>query len=211
MRIGQVYVDVYDKLLRSSWFGLTGTYYDKDLLDVVYRYDFAYRPHVGYNHATPATKALDTGPSGLDYGSWTDEFIGVIAGDRPTYIPWLSKQHTFIVAQWTTNWFISAHGHDIPTIVSPQGKLRKYQNVAFVAAANWLFDGRLVTTNVIFWDIDTMAGFLGSTNLFRYSRNVLLGLNLQWYMGASGKYTDPFTMSRDQRISEIEFKFGYEL
>ena len=83
--------------------------------------------------------------------------------------------------------------------------------MAFVAAANWLFDGRLVTTNVIFWDIDTMAGFVGSTNLFRYSRNVLLGLNLQWYMGASGKYTDPFTMSRDQRISEIEFKFGYEL
>ena len=29
---------------RNSFFGLTGTYYDKELTDIVYRYDFLYQP-----------------------------------------------------------------------------------------------------------------------------------------------------------------------
>ena len=32
---------------RNHFFGLTGTYYDKDLTDIVYRYDVLYAPKVG--------------------------------------------------------------------------------------------------------------------------------------------------------------------
>ena len=38
---------------RNHFFGLTGTYYDKDLTDIVYRYDFLYQPKIGV--AVPAT------------------------------------------------------------------------------------------------------------------------------------------------------------
>jgi len=31
---------------RNNFFGLTGTYYDKDLTDIVYRYDFLYQPKI---------------------------------------------------------------------------------------------------------------------------------------------------------------------
>ena len=148
---------------------------------------------------------------GKDYNKWEDKFGGVLAFDRPTLIRAISKQHTFIVAQWTTFWNISAHAHDIQTIVSTQGKLRRYQNLFFVAAVDWLWDGRLTTTNAYAWDVDTRAGFFSSTNTFRYSRNVILGANVQWYLGTSGRYTDPFTFSRDQRISEAEFQLVYEI
>jgi hypothetical protein len=208
-RVGVLYVDVLDKTRRAHYFGLSGTYYDKDLTDIVFRYDFSYRPTVGYTRATPLM-TLDVSPTS-HVGSWTDEMIGIIAFDRPTFIPWISKQHTFFVAQMTTNWYISSHQHDIPTIVNPRGKLRQFQNYAFVAAANWLWDGRLVSTNVFLWDIDTRAGFFGSNNVFRYSRNVILGLNLQWYLGATNRLTDPITMSVDHRINEVEFRFTYEI
>ncbi len=42
-------------------------------------------------------------------------------------------------------------------------------------------------------------------------RNILLGINSVWYLGRSGRYTDPFLFSRDQRISELEATFSYEI
>ena len=39
---------------RNHFFGLTGTYYDKDLTDIVYRYDFLYQPKI--NVAVPAAQ-----------------------------------------------------------------------------------------------------------------------------------------------------------
>ena len=38
---------------RNHFFGLTGTYYDKDLTDIVYRYDFLYQPKIDV--AVPAS------------------------------------------------------------------------------------------------------------------------------------------------------------
>ena len=50
-----------------------------------------------------------------------------------------------------------------------------------------------------------------ATNDYRYSRNILLDLNAIWYLGKSGRYTDPFLFSRDQRINEVEVRFTYEI
>ena len=91
---------------RNQFFGLTGTYYDKDLTDIVYRYDFLYQPDIGGRrsdgHRSPTGSA------------WTEFSRFIIAGDRPTYIPWLSKQHTFITAQYTMTWY-----PDRPTDATP--------------------------------------------------------------------------------------------
>ena len=81
---------------RNHFFGLTGTYYDKDLTDIVYRYDFLYQPKDAV--AVPSTVAVRG-------GEWTEFTRWIIAADRPTYIPWLSKQHTFLTAQFTETWY----------------------------------------------------------------------------------------------------------
>src|SRR5207244_12988104 len=84
---------------RNHFFGVTGTYYDKDLTDIVYRYDALYQP----DHApttTPANGAA-AGPTG---SAWTERPRLILAGDRPTYIPWISKQHTFLTAQYVNTW-----------------------------------------------------------------------------------------------------------
>jgi hypothetical protein len=47
--------------------------------------------------------------------------------------------------------------------------------------------------------------------VFRYSRNILFGANAIWYMGRSARYTDPYALSRGQRINELEFTFTYEI
>jgi hypothetical protein len=194
---------------QANFFGLTGTYYDKDLTDVVFRYDFSYKPKFGVFESGPG-KFLLLAP-GKDQGKWTDEFTGIIAFDRPTYIPLLSKQHTFIVSQYVLNWYPGVDGHTIPFESDAQGKMRKFQNLAFIAAADWLFDGRIATTNSFVWDIDDNVGELLSTNTFRYTSNTLMALNAVWYLGRSGRFTDPFNFSRNQRINELEARFTYEL
>jgi hypothetical protein len=83
--------------------------------------------------------------------------------------------------------------------------------LVFFAAVNWMMDGRWAATNVAVWDIDDNVGELISTNSFRYSRNVLLGVNVQWYLGRSGRSTDPFLFSHDQRINELELRATYEI
>lgn len=189
---------------RNSFFGATGTYYDKDLTDIVYRYDVLYT-----NHNAVTTTANNGGPAGPTGSAWDEETRFILAGDRPTYIPWISKQHTFLTAQYVNTW-----QPDRPVNSGNQGtsgKNREITNFAFVAATNWLMNGQLTAGNVILWDIDNNVGAFTSTNVYRYSRNVLMGVNTQWFLGRSGRYTDAFLFSRQQRFNELEFTFTYEI
>ena len=193
-------------IVRNKFFGLTGTYYDKDLTDIVYRYDVLYQP----DHAIGVPGAHDRGLG----AEWTELTRWIVAGDRPTYIPWISKQHTFLTAQYTLTWQPDRPA-DAQSIAVPGlpgvGKSREITNLAFVAATNWLMNGQLTATNVFLWDVDDNAGELSTTNVYRYSRNILFGLNSQWFIGRSGRYTDPFLLSRQQRFNELEFTFTYEI
>jgi hypothetical protein len=199
---------------RSNSFHVTGTYYDKDLTDMVFRYDFSYRPRVAFFRANPMNSLAQTLQQSLQgthpKGSlWKEEALFLLGCDRPTYIPWISKQHTFLVLQNTLNYFPDrpkgAGGLGVG------GRIREIQDLVFFAAVNWMMDGRWAATNVAVWDIDDNVGELISTNSFRYSRNVLLGVNVQWYLGRSGRSTDPFLFSHDQRINELELRATYEI
>ncbi len=198
---------------RNNFFGLTGTYYDKDLTDIVYRYDVLYQPDIGVG--VPFIAASSRHPaSGNPGGSeWTEFTRWIIAADRPTYIPWLSKQHTFLTAQFTETWYpdrpANAEGAPAPGITA--GKQRELSSLAFLNATNWLMNGQLTAGNLILWDIDDNVGELSTTNVYRYSRNVLFGVNAQWFIGRSGRYTDPYILSREQRFNELEFTFTYEI
>jgi hypothetical protein len=199
---------------RNHFIGLTGTYYDKDLTDMVFRYDTLYAPKVGINVAAlnqvGNARSIRLGPNESS-GRWTEYARFILAGDRPTYIPWISKQHTFLVGQFVETWYPDLPGSAIPSVAQPAGKVRRYSNFAFLASTNWLINGQLTSTNAFAWDIDNNVGNFGSTNVYRYSRNILLGINSIWYLGRSGRYTDPFLFSRDQRISELEATFSYEI
>jgi len=198
---GSVEVFSTEDFRRNNFFGLTGTYYDKDLTDIVYRYDFLYQPKI--NVAVPAAQDVRG-------GEWTEFTRWIVAADRPTYIPWLSKQHTFITAQLTETWYPDRpNGATTPT--SNAGKTRELQSLAFINFTNWLMNGQLTAGNLFLWDIDNNVGELGTTNVYRYSRNVLLGVNAQWFIGRSGRFTDPNLLSREQRFNELEFTFTYEI
>jgi hypothetical protein len=186
---------------RNHFIGLTGTYYDKDLTDIVYRYDVLYQPKIGVN--VPATVSTHG-------GEWTEFTRWIIAADRPTYIPWISKQHTFITAQFTETWYPDRPFGATPQVTSA-GKVRELQSLAFINFTNWLMNGQLTAGNLFLWDIDNNVGELGTTNVYRYSRNVLLGVNAQWFIGRSGRFTDPNLLSRQQRFNELEFTFTYEI
>ena len=186
---------------RNNFFGMTGTYYDKDLTDIVYRYDVLYQP----DHAVGVPAFVS--PTG---SAWTQLTRWIIAGDRPTYIPWISKQHTFLTAQYTMTWQPD-RPRDATTIVTSAGKDRELSSIAFLSATNWVMNGQLTTGNVFLWDIDDNVGELSSTNVYRYSRNILFGLNAEWFIGRSGRFTDPYLLSREQRFNELEFTFTYEI
>jgi hypothetical protein len=186
---------------RNNFFGLTGTYYDKDLTDIVYRYDFLYQP----DHAIGVPTSVS--PTGSE---WTQFTRFIIAGDRPTYIPWISKQHTFLTFQNTLTW-----QPDRPTDATPittaNGKSRELSDIALLAATNWLMNGQLTAGNDLLWDVDDNVGAFLTTNVYRYSRNILLGVNAEWFFGRSGRFTDTYAMSRYQRFNELEFTFTYEI
>ncbi len=186
---------------RNHFFGLTGTYYDKDLTDIVYRYDFLYQPRTAVD--VPAT----VDPNGEQ---WTEFTRWILASDRPTYIPWLSKQHTFLTAQITETWYPDRPAGAMPQITSA-GKVRELSSLGFLAATNWLMNGQLTAGNVFLWDVDDNVGELSTTNVYRYSRNTLFGVNAQWFIGRSGRFTDPYLLSRQQRFNELEFTFTYEI
>jgi hypothetical protein len=213
---GSLLVKTYAYNRRNHFFGLTGTYYDKDLTDIVYRYDTLYAPKYGINVAAlnqvgDVRGIRDTG--GDASGRWTEQSRFILAGDRPTYIPWISKQHTFLVAQWTATWYPDLPGSALQNIANPAGKLRRWDDTLLFASTNWLVNGQLTSTNALLWDADDIDGFLSSSNVYRYSRNILLGINAQWYLGRSGRYTDiaSGTFSRLQRASELEATFQYEI
>jgi len=203
--IGTLRVFVTHNYKRNHFFGVTGTYYDKDLTDIVYRYDALYAPKVGVAAGAASGNILPGG------GGWTNNARFILAGDRPTYIPWISKQHTFFTFQYVNTWYPSRPALAHNFFGNNAGKLREESNFAFFAATNWLLNGQLTSGNVIAWDIDNTCGDLSSTNVFRYSRNVLMGFNAIWYIGRSGRYTDPFVMSRMQRASELEMTLTYEI
>jgi len=203
-KAGTLLIMIDQDIRRNHFFGLTGTYYDKDLTDIVYRYDVLYQP----DHAVTTTQN-NGGAAGPTGEAWTERARFILAGDRPTYIPWISKQHTFLTAQFVNTW-----EPDRPTNAGPvgqAGKERELSNFAFVSAVNWILNGQMTTGNVVLWDLDNQVGAFTTTNVYRYSRNVLFGLNAQWFLGRSGRYTDPFVLSRQQRFNELEFTFTYEI
>lgn len=209
--VGSLRVDLSENYLRRHWFGLTGTYYDKDLTDMVFRYDVLYAPKFGIALSNGLSGAAANAAVGTSGGAWTQQTRWILAADRPTYIPWLSKQHTFLTFQYVNTWYPDRPSNAAEFFGNFAGKLREDSNFAFFSAVNWMMNGQLTTTNVIEWDFDNGDGALGSTNVYRYSRNVLLGLNAQWYLGRSGRFTDPFVLSRGQRINELEATLSYEI
>ncbi len=80
-----------------------------------------------------------------------------------------------------------------------------------LTATNFLLNGRTANQSGIAWDVDDQTGQIVSSTAYRYTRHVLLGVNLDWYIGRSGRHTDPFLESKSQRINELEFTFSYEL
>jgi hypothetical protein len=208
---------------RNHFFGLTGTYYDKDLTDMVFRYDALWAPKYGMNVAAlnqvgdarsvRVGGGVAGGPFNESSSRWTEQSRFVLAGDRPTYIPWISKQHTFLVAQYTATWYPDLPGSALQNVANSKGKLRRWDDILLLASTNWLVNGQLTSTNAFLWDADNIVGFLATSNVFRYSRNILLGLNAQWYLGRSGRWTDfgAATFSRAQRINELEATLTYEI
>ncbi len=195
--VGTLNIFLSNRFRRNQFFGLTGTYYDKEFTDIVYRYDMLYTPNFGVNVGSK--------------GEWSEQARFIVAGDRPTYIPWISKQHTFLTAQYVNTWFPNRPSNAVPSIANTLGKVREDNNFFFVSAVNWILNGQLTTTNAFVWDIDDQVGNLQSTNVYRYSRNILLGVNAAWYLGRSGRYTDPFLASVEQRTNELEFTLTYEI
>ncbi|MBV8135600.1 MAG: hypothetical protein JO121_08180, partial [Deltaproteobacteria bacterium] len=194
---GTVFASLSTRYRRNSFFGLTGTYYDKEWTDIVYRYDSLYTPNYGVNVGSK--------------GEWAENSRFIFAGDRPTYIPWLSKQHTFFTAQYVNTWYPYLPAHAEPSIANNIGKVRRDSNFFFLSAVDWVLNGQLVTTNVWAWDLDDRVGSLESANTYRYSRSVLFGVNAFWAIGQSGRYTDPFLYSAQQRTNELEFTLTYEI
>jgi hypothetical protein len=223
MPLGTVRVLTSADTRRNHFFGLTGTYYDKDITDMVLRYDALYAPKVGMNVAALHEKGdirsvregggATGGPFNESSSRWTEESRFILAADRPTYIPWISKQHTFLVAQWTGTWYPDEPGSAIQNVANAVGKLRRWDDSLLFASVNWLDNGQLTSTNAALWDVDNIDGFVESTNVYRYSRNVLLGVNAIWFVGRSGRWTDVGSgaFSRAQRTNELEATFQYEI
>jgi hypothetical protein len=195
--VGTLDVFLANRLRRNNYWGLTGTYYDKEWTDIVYRYDMLYTNNFGVNVGSKA--------------EWASQVRMIAAGDRPTYIPWISKQHTFLTAQYVNTWSPYLPNNAVPSIANDIGKVRKISDFFFLSAVDWVLNGQLVTTNVWAWDVDDQVGSLSSTNTYRYSRSILCGVNAFWALGRSGRYTDPFLYSVQQRTNELEFTLTYEI
>lgn len=206
--LGTTRVLLSEDYKRHNFFGLVGTYYDKDITNVVYRYDMLWAPEVGVGTADPQTHSFALGTSS---SAWTEFGRIILAADRPTYIPWLSKQHTFLTAQYVNTFYPDKPANSDYYLFNFGGKLRRDNNLFFLGATNWLMDAQITSTSLFMWDIDDAVGFLESTNVYRYSYNVLFGLNAIWYLGKSNRFTDPFLFSGDQRMNEIELTVTYEI
>ncbi len=196
---------------RNPYFGATGTYYDSDLTSSVFRYDLFYAPRVGVSAPTGPNNIVNH--HGGAFGKWTELARFILGVDRPTLVPiinpYLTKQFTFLTLQATETWY-----PDLPAGATPQdplGKIRKFSNFLSLSGTNFLLDGRSTNLTGVSWDIDDQTGELISNTAYRYSRDILVGVNAHWYLGRSGRHTDPFLESKSQRINELEFTFTYEL
>jgi hypothetical protein len=185
---------------RNPYFGVTGTYYDQDITDSIIRYDALYAPRVAIT--APA------GPGGT-FSRWTELTRVVLAVDRPTMVPWISKQHTLFSLQGTETFYPDLPPGALPN--DPLGKVRRWSSFLTFTASDFLFNGKIAALNGVAWDIDDQTGQLLSDNSYRCSRNILMGVNAAWYLGRSGRHTDPFLESKSQRINELEFTFTYEI
>jgi hypothetical protein len=207
-KIGTVDLILRQEDVRQHYLVSSGTYYDKALTNGVFRWDFLYAPKYGVAFAGNGNRSIAPNSSST---RWTQQTRFILAGDRPTYVKWISKQHVFFTFQNVLTWYPDRPSNAVNYFGNFAGKLRETNDLFFLAATNWLLDGKLTSTDVGTWDVDDQVGYLGSTNTLRYSKNVLLALNAIWYLGRSGRYTDPFIFSRDQRINEIEVRASYEL
>ena len=190
---------------RNPYFGLTGTYYDKTFTDAVLRYDTLYAPRVSVS--------APNGPYDGNFARWTEFSRSVLGVDRPTLVPilypYLTKQHTLFTLQTTETFYPDLPPGTIPN--DPMGKIRRWSTFMSLTATNFLLNGRTANQSGIAWDVDDQTGQIVSSTAYRYTRHVLLGVNLDWYIGRSGRHTDPFLESKSQRINELEFTFSYEL
>jgi len=207
-KIGTVDLLLLQEDVRQHYLVMNGTYYDKTLTDIVFRYDLLYEPKIGVGVSGNGNRSI--APVGSS-ARWTEQTRFILAGDRPTYVKWISKQHVFFTFQNVLTWYPDRPSNANNFFGNFAGKLRQTNDLFFLAATTWLHDGKLTSTDVWTWDVDDDVGYLSSTNSLRYSRNVLLALNAIWYVGRSGRFTDPFIFSRDQRINEIEVRASYEL
>ncbi len=207
-KLGTLDLILLQEDVRQHYLSATGTYYEKDFTNAVVRYDFLYAPKVGVGLAGKGNRSIASNSSSA---RWTQETRFIVAADRPTYVKLISKQHIFFTAQNVFTWYPHRPDNANNFFGNFAGKLRETNDLFFLAAVSWLRDGTLTSTNVWTWDLDDQVGSLSSTNTLRYSRNVLLALNAMWYVGRSGRFTDPFIFSRDQRMNEIEVRMSYEL
>jgi len=207
-KVGTVDLILRQEDVRQHYLAMTGTYYEKAFTNAVLRYDFLYAPKVGVAFAGNGNRTIAPNSSSA---RWTEQGRFIVGGDRPTYIPWLSKQHTFLTFQNVLTWYPDRPSNAVNFFGNFAGKLRETNDLLVLAAQNWLMDGKLSATNIFTWDVDDQVGFASSANTYRYSRNLLLSTNAIWYLGRSGRYTDPFIFSRDQRINEIEVRLSYEM
>ena len=190
---------------RNPYFGLTGTYYDKTLTDAVFRYDTLFAPREAVS--------APTGPHGGTFGKWT-EFSRIVLGiDRPTIVPffypYFTKQHTLFTLETTETFYPDLPHGAIPN--DPLGKIRRVSTFLSLTATNFVLNGKGASETGVAWDADDQTGQIVSSNSYRWSRNVLIGTNVDWYIGRSGRHTDPFLESKSQRINEIELTLTYEL
>jgi hypothetical protein len=192
---------------RNLYFGLTGTYYDKDLTESVFRYDALYAPKVGISAGPPEFTNTNT------FSRWTELSRLVFSLDRPTMVPllapYLTKQHTLLSAGVTETFYPDLPAGSVPN--DTEGKVRRSSTFLTFTATNFLANGQVVNSSGFSWDADDQTGQLFGNSVWRYSRNILLGLNLDWYLGRSGRHTDPFLESKSQRINELEFTLTYEI
>jgi len=202
---------------RNPFFGWTGTYYDSDFTSSVFRYDLLYAPRVGVSAPTSSVVPKSVGfphpQVGGSYGKWTELARFVLGIDRPTLVPilnpYVTKQFTFLTLQATETWYPDLPPGAIPN--DPLGKIRKFSSFLTLSGTNFLLNGRSTNLTGVSWDVDDQTGEVISNTVYRYSRDILIGTNIHWYLGRSGRHTDPFLESKSQRINELEFTFTYEL
>jgi uncharacterized protein DUF1302 len=206
-KVGTILVLSSTDYRRNLYFGLTGTYYDKDLTESVFRYDALYAPRVGISAGLPKFTTTNT------HARWTELSRLVLSLERPTMVPllapYVTKQHTLLSAGVTETFYPDLPAGSVPNDV--MGKIRRLSTFLTFTGTSFLADGQVVNLSGFSWDADDQTGqFIGNSE-WRYSRNMLLGVNMDWYLGRSGRHTDPFLESKSQRINELEFTVTYEL